>query len=47
MNLSPQQVDGMSMWQFFAMVDAMSDEGKGELTSAEADDLWDWLKTKD
>ena len=36
----------MSMWQFFAMIAAQIDDGKS-LSSAEADDIWEWLKAKD
>jgi hypothetical protein len=46
LNLSPQQVDAMSMWQFFAMIVGQMDDGNG-LSSAEADDLWEWLKSKE
>ena len=46
MNLSPQQVQAMSMWQFFAAVDGMT-PNEGGLTSAEADDLWKWMQKRD
>jgi hypothetical protein len=36
----------MSMWQFFAMVVGQMDDGAG-LSSAEVDDLWEWLKSKE
>lgn len=42
MNMSPQQVSAMSVWQFFAMVDGMADDGKG-LSADEADVLWEWI----
>lgn len=47
MNMSPQQVNQMSMWQFFAMVDGMTNDEANGLSIAEADELWDWLKAKD
>lgn len=47
MNMSPQDVDRMSMWQFFAMVEGMTDKEEGALSVAEADEIWDWLKVKD
>jgi hypothetical protein len=46
LNLSPQQVDQMSMWQFFALVAGQIDGGHS-LSAGEADELWDWLKSKD
>lgn len=35
----------MTMWQFFAMLSGQVESGG--LTSAEADEIWDWLKSKD
>ena len=46
MNMTPQQVDQMSMWQFFAMLDAMADDGDG-LSAEEADDLWEFINRGD
>lgn len=43
--MTPQAIDKMSMWQFFAMLSG-SVEGNG-LSSAEADELWDWLNSKE
>ncbi|MCK1503861.1 hypothetical protein [Bradyrhizobium sp. 18] len=40
--MTPQQVDAMSMWQFFALV-AGASEDSGALTAGEADELWEWL----
>lgn len=47
MNMSAQQVNQMSMWQFFAMVDGMTGDDEKGLSIVEADELWDWLKAKD
>jgi hypothetical protein len=43
--MTPQQVGAMSMWQFFAL---LSEQAQSEgLSSAEADDLWEYLKSKE
>lgn len=34
------------MWQWTAVL-AGATEGSGGLSTEEADDLWDWLKSKD
>jgi hypothetical protein len=34
------------MWQFFAMIAAQIESTSG-LSSAEADDLWQWMQSKD
>jgi len=36
----------MSMWQFYALIAGQIDGGGG-LSGAEADELWDWLKSKE
>ena len=41
--MTPQQIDRMSMWQFWAVLSGAV-EGQEGLTAEEADDLWDWLK---
>lgn len=43
--MTPQQVGAMSMWQFFAMLSEQT-ESNG-LSAAEADDLWEYLKSKE
>ena len=50
MGFSPQQVDAMSMWQYFSVLDGWNkandpDAGKS-LSSAEVDDLWSWMEQK-
>ena len=45
LNMSPKQIDAMSMWQFFAML-SLSVDSPG-LTAAEADDIWEWMKSKE
>jgi hypothetical protein len=40
--MTPQQIDAMSMWQYFAMVAAASEDA-GKLTEAEASDLWEYV----
>lgn len=47
MNMSPQDVNKMSMWQFFSMVNGMTDQDENALSVAEADEIWDWLRAKD
>ncbi len=41
--MTPQDIDRMSMWQFFAMVAGAMDDGNS-LSAAEADEIWDWLQ---
>lgn len=43
--MTPQQVGAMSMWQLFAMLSEQA-ESNG-LSTAEADDLWEYLKSKE
>ena len=40
--MTPQQIDAMSMWQYFAMVAAASDDAS-KLSEAEANELWEYL----
>lgn len=49
MGYSPQQVNAMSMWQFYAAVDGFvkSRQSGGKLSDTEKDGLWDWLQTMD
>ena len=42
LNMTPQQIDAMSMWQYFAMVAAASDDAS-KLSEAEANELWEYL----
>ncbi len=42
LQLTPQQINAMSMWQFFAMLDGLADSGDG-LTAQEADELWEFI----
>jgi hypothetical protein len=52
---TPQEVNGMSIWQFQAAVEGWVDahaaaETEGQpaaLSDNEKDELWDWLKAKD
>lgn len=51
MGYSPQQVDEMSMWQFFAAIDgyvkANGGGGKeGALSDTEKDEIWDWMQAR-
>ncbi|MDX3929254.1 MAG: hypothetical protein QHC90_26065 [Shinella sp.] len=49
MGFSPQTVNGMSMWQFMAALDGYirAQNGVEKMTNAEADDLWQWLQSKE
>lgn len=48
MGFTPQQVNDMSMWQFFAALngfnEANSPKKKGEFTEEEADAFLDWVE---
>lgn len=48
MGFTPQQVNAMSMWQFFAAlngyVEANSPKDGNRLSESEADDLFAWLE---
>jgi len=45
---TPQEVNDMSVWQFLAATEgwrkAHDPDGDKELSVAEADDLWDWIR---
>lgn len=47
MGFSPQQVQRMSMWQYFAAMDGFmkaNDPNAGKkLSEQEADELWGWI----
>ncbi|MCF6126068.1 gene transfer agent family protein [Mesorhizobium sp. M7A.F.Ca.CA.001.07.2.1] len=46
MGYSPQQVNGMSIWQFHAVVEGFRKSQSGsdrQLSEADKDALWDWL----
>jgi len=51
MGFSPQQVDAMSVWQYMTAVEgyqrANDPEAGQELTVSEADDLWNWIQSRD
>lgn len=48
MGFTPQQIDQMSMWQFFAALNgyiaANTPKDSNKLTESEADDLFDWIE---
>lgn len=48
MGFTPQQVNDMSMWQFFAalngFIEANSPKEGNKLTESEADDLFEWIE---
>jgi hypothetical protein len=53
MGFTPQQVDQMSMWQFMAALEGWvksnstdEDEGKGTMGAQQADEIWNWLQSK-
>lgn len=50
MGMSPSEVDKTSMWKFMAAAEGFAkanDPGsRNELSSSEAEELWDWMKTK-
>lgn len=41
--MTPQQINAMSMWQFYAMLSGATEESNA-LTGEEADEIWEWLK---
>lgn len=48
MGFTPQHVDQMSVWQFFAALDGWLEantSGEG-LSESEKDDLWDWMQDR-
>ena len=50
MGFTPQDVNRMSMWQFFAalngFVEAKTPKENKKLSAAEADDLFNWLESE-
>lgn len=46
MGFTPQQVNAMSMWQFYAAADAHQRED-GRMSDTQADELFEWLKSKE
>ena len=48
MGLTPQQVNDMSMWQYFAAlhgyIDANTPKDGNKLTDSQADELFDWIE---
>lgn len=51
MGFTPQQVDAMTVWQFFAAIDgyvkANGGGGKeGALSDTEKDEIWDWMQAR-
>lgn len=50
LGFTPQQVNGMSMWQLLAAVEGYAKAKNGDnakMSDKEADDLFEWLKSKD
>jgi hypothetical protein len=50
MGFSPQAVNEMSMWQFRAAFDGYQTHHTGgdqKLSGADADELWEWLQSKE
>ncbi|WP_313760167.1 hypothetical protein [Rhizobium sp.] len=50
LGFTPQQVNVMSMWQFMAAVEGYVKANSGEdtkMSDREADDLFEWLKSKE
>ncbi len=50
MGFTPQEVNGMSVWQFLAAADGYiqansSEEGGSRLTEAEKDELFEWVQS--
>lgn len=47
MGFTPQQVNDMSMWQYFAAlngyIEANTPKDGNKLTASQADDLFDWI----
>lgn len=50
MGFSPQQVDQMTLWQFFAAIDGyVKANGGGQdtkLSETEKDDIWEWMQAR-
>jgi hypothetical protein len=49
MGFTPQHVNEMSMWQFLAAVDGYvkAQGGEEKMSNAEADELFNWLQSKE
>lgn len=48
MGYTPREIEDMSLWQFNAVVSAhVSQNNPSGLTETEADELWDWLQSKE
>jgi hypothetical protein len=48
MGYTPREIDDMSIWQFAAAVVGFAKQHEeAGMTDKEADNLWDWLQTKD
>lgn len=46
MGFTPQQVNAMSMWQFFTAAEVHKTED-GKMSDKEADELFEWLRSKE
>lgn len=50
MGLSARDVDDMSYWQLFATADGWANahdvSHPGKLSEREADEIWEWMKTR-
>ncbi|MEZ2132465.1 MULTISPECIES: hypothetical protein [unclassified Sinorhizobium] len=49
MGFTPADVKAMSMWEFLASVDGYvrAQGGEEKMSNAEAEDLWQWLQSKE
>lgn len=52
MGFTPQEIDGMSMWQYLAALEGWvksntSEDGENKtISTKQADEIWDWMQTK-
>lgn len=50
MGCTPQEVNELSMWQYFAALDgfheANNPDASKEMSAAEVEDVWAWMQTK-
>ena len=49
MGFTPQQVNAMSLWQWFAALNGYIEantpkDGGSKLTESEAEDIWNWIE---
>lgn len=44
MGLRPQDVDGLTLWEFMTAVEAFMSNTPGRMSETEKDEIWDWLK---